>query len=589
MANIPRVLALGVFRVHIENGLSVALGVGLGGHLRRRRAGLRHGGDRLHRRGRRFHFRQPDPLPQKPWILGLAVLTALFFTALSSFARFVPAGFLAATIFTGLWTGLISAYGKRAMTLSMTGVMSFVFAMGQRFPHARRSPGAYGIVRAGGPALHRLRRIVRPAVRRPGAAAAAGRSDARPSPITCAPRRCSTIPTATGPARFARLIDAHAALTDRLQAARDSVFARRNSRTQLKRIDTLIALLDAFESILSSDADFELLRRPGRRDIKWRMNALVNLFADEVDGFTLALRSRHSKIKPHRHEDECRELVEAVRVEMKPPRKAMRWITPSSPPPASWRWPTPISPAWPPPWTAQPSRPSWPANWTWPHSARPCPRAHSVLLRQFSLNMPAMRYAVRLALAMAMGLAITMVLPRFAHANWVLLTIALIMRANFSVTTQRRWDRVTGTLIGCALAVLLLNLLPPPALLGVVVLSVGASHAYGGVKYRITAIGASVSSLLLLHFAAPLVASAILRAHHRHADRGGAFLGIQLPAAQLERSNLPRLVRALIAADRSFADAALRLVHSRPGLSPVAQADHGRGGAIVGRDPAAGG
>ena len=30
----------------------------------------------------------------------------------------------------------------------------------------------------------------------------------------------------------------------------------------------------------------------------------------------------------------------------------------------------------------------------------------------------------------------------------VLLTIALIMRANYSVTSQRRWDRVTGTAIG---------------------------------------------------------------------------------------------------------------------------------------------
>ncbi len=68
-------------------------------------------------------------------------------------------------------------------------------------------------------------------------------------------------PDAEGTAAFHGVIDAHAALVDRLQAARDALFARRNHPVQLKRIDTLIALLDAFEIMLSSDADFELLRR----------------------------------------------------------------------------------------------------------------------------------------------------------------------------------------------------------------------------------------------------------------------------------------------------------------------------------------
>src|SRR5678816_1879399 len=54
-------------------------------------------------------------------------------------------------------------------------------------------------------------------------------------------------PDAEGPGAFRALIDAHATLADRLQTARDSLFARRKHRMQLKRIDTLVALLDAFE------------------------------------------------------------------------------------------------------------------------------------------------------------------------------------------------------------------------------------------------------------------------------------------------------------------------------------------------------
>ena len=191
------------------------------------------------------------------------------------------------------------------------------------------------------------------------------------------------------------------------------------------------------------------------------------------------------------------------------------------------------------------------------------PHGLAVLARQFDLKMPAMRYAIRLALAMTAGLGLTLLFPRFAHANWVLLTIALIMRANYSVTRQRRWDRITGTLIGCAIAVLFIDLFAPALLLTAIVLAVGTSHAYGGVKYRITAIGASVSSLLLLHFAAPLV-------HPQFFERiVDTLIGAALSWAfsfllpNWERNDLPRIVRSLLAADAAYADAALRRVHVR--------------------------
>src|SRR5690606_3508165 len=117
------------------------------------------------------------------------------------------------------------------------------------------------------------------------------------------------------------------------------------------------------------------------------------------------------------------------------------------------------------------------------------PRGPGVLLPQFRWRAPALRYAIRLSPAMTAGLLITLAVPRLAQANWILLPIALIMRANYSVRRQRRWDRVTGTLIGCALAVFFINTLPAPVLLLLIVLAVGTSHAYGLVAYRITAVG----------------------------------------------------------------------------------------------------
>ncbi len=157
---------------------------------------------------------QPDPLSQKPWILGLAVLTALFFTALSSFARFVPAGFLAADNFhrpvdradLGLW--------QRGIILSMTGVMSFVFAMQQHFPTPAQALTHMGLF-ALGALLYtayaglfailfddRVRRLL---------LAEAMRAFAN----YLRAKAVLYNPDSDGPGAFRALIDAHAALSDR--------------------------------------------------------------------------------------------------------------------------------------------------------------------------------------------------------------------------------------------------------------------------------------------------------------------------------------------------------------------------------------
>ena len=46
----------------------------------------------------------------------------------------------------------------------------------------------------------------------------------------------------------------------------------------------------------------------------------------------------------------------------------------------------------------------------------------------------------------------TLVLPGMLHGGWVLLTTVLIMRASYSITKQRRNDRIVGTAVGCVVA-----------------------------------------------------------------------------------------------------------------------------------------
>ena len=550
----PRNLALAVFRVHIENGLSVALGVGLTGLLVGWGGGLTAAVAAATGAVAVSISDQPDPLRQKPWLLGFALGLAILFTALASFARFYPFTVIAATAFTGLFTGLISAYGKRALSLSMTAVLAFVFAMGQHFAGPAEAATHLALT-ALGAALYiayaglfawifddRVRRLLL--------------AEAMRAFATYLRAKAALYnPDAEGTAPFHGLIDAHAALVDRLQAARDALFARRNDPVQLKRIDTLIALLDAFEAMLSSDADFELLRASHRRDIKWRINALLLHIAEQVDGLTLALRRRHAMVVTRGHDEECAALIAALDEAPKDSTTDAAFAATAAKLKLADSYVQTLASAL--DRNTPPSQLA--ADLDLNLFRAPVPHGLDVLRRQFDFKAPALRYAIRLALAMTTGLSLTLVFPRFAHANWVLLTIALIMRANYSVTRQRRWDRVTGTLIGCTIAVALIYSVPVAASLAVIVVAVGVSHAYGAVKYRITAVAASVSSLLLLHFSAPLDHPQFLE---RIVD---TLIGAALSWAfsflmpYWEKSDLPRIVRGLLVADSGFADAALRL------------------------------
>jgi uncharacterized membrane protein YccC len=556
----PSPLALAVFRPHLENGLSVAVGVGLTGLCI----------------GLALDFPaavaaatgalcvslpdRNDPLRLKAWLIGFGVLSTVFFTGLSSFARFSTPAFITATIFTGLWCGLISAYGRWSLSVAMCSVLAFVFAMGQTFTTPSEA-GDHLMLTVCGALFYAVYALLvgwilddrgRRLLLAEAMHAFAAYLRAKAAVYN---------PDTSGPAAFHALIDAHATLADRLQVARDNLYARRSHRIQLKRIDTLIALLDAFETVLSSDADIEILRATSQskqvgRELMWRLNQLVSEMAEEVERLTLALRARHGHAAPHPHAEDVQHLLAALEdARIADPHDAAlpalastvhklvladSYIATLA---------VALDDATPPSALA--------ASLDLDLFRQAAPRGTGLFFRQFRWRSPALRYAIRLALAMTTGLGLTLIFPRFAHANWVLLTIALIMRANYSVTRQRRWDRITGTLIGCALAVLFINTMPAVVLVVLIVLAVGTSHAYGLVAYRVTAIGASISSLLLLHFVDPLVHPQFFERIVDTLIGAGLSWAFSYLLPSWERHDLPRTVRGLLDADAGFAEAAL--------------------------------
>ncbi len=134
----------------------------------------------------------------------------------------------------------------------------------------------------------------------------------------------------------------------------------------------------------------------------------------------------------------------------------------------------------------------------------------SALAPHLSPDSPALRFATRLSLAMMAGALVAQSLGDERHGNWVLLTIAVVMRAGHGITRQRRDDRVIGTLVGCVLAAGSVAYLPAETLVAVQGLAVTVVHSFARLNYRISASGASVMALVSLHLVEPSVPAPIL-------------------------------------------------------------------------------
>src|SRR5580658_1804117 len=184
--------------------------------------------------------------------------------------------------------------------------------------------------------------------------------------------------------------------------------------------------------------------------------------------------------------------------------------------------------------------------------------ALSALGPHFNLNSPVLRFAVRLSLAMMAGALIAQSLGDDRHGNWVLLTIAVVMRGGYGLTRQRRDDRVIGTLIGCVLAAGSVAYLPAGVLVAVQGLAVAGTHSFARLNYRLASVGASVTALVSLHLVQPWLPAPIVV---RLADTliGAAIAHLFNYVWPLfEFAEAPRIATRLQARLAAFAGVALR-------------------------------
>jgi uncharacterized membrane protein YccC len=186
------------------------------------------------------------------------------------------------------------------------------------------------------------------------------------------------------------------------------------------------------------------------------------------------------------------------------------------------------------------------------------------LLSNLTIQSPVFRFAVRVAMAMAVGLLVAQHLPYTSYGYWIVLTIAIILKPSFSMTRRRRTDRVIGTIIGCILTAVLLHFVHAPlVLLAVLFIATAAVLSFAQIKYRYTAIAASMLILLQIDLMMPDSSHAI---SERLLDTGigaaiATFFSFVLPS--WEYRALPRLAKGVLQTNRRYIEAACALLQAQ--------------------------
>ncbi|WP_374582314.1 FUSC family membrane protein [Pseudoduganella sp.] len=186
-----------------------------------------------------------------------------------------------------------------------------------------------------------------------------------------------------------------------------------------------------------------------------------------------------------------------------------------------------------------------------------------LMLSHFRMDSPIFRFALRVSMAIAAGLAIGAMLPYKAHSYWIVLTIVIILKPSFSMTKQRRSDRIVGTVIGCVITALVLKFMNhPAAIVGVLVLASIATPTFIYLRYRYAAIAVSVMILLWMYLVAP--SSTLISERLIDTFVGAAIAtAFSFVLANWEYQSLPRLIKQVLDVNLSYMEASFDLLQGK--------------------------
>ena len=127
--------------------------------------------------------------------------------------------------------------------------------------------------------------------------------------------------------------------------------------------------------------------------------------------------------------------------------------------------------------------------------------APHIFFDNFTLSSTAFKHALRVGLVCLIGFVLGKTIAIGHHSYWILLTIIVILKPGFSLSKQRNYQRLTGTIAGGLVGIAILLFIPDKSLQFVflVVFMVGA-YSFLRYNYVVSVIFITPYVLILFHF-----------------------------------------------------------------------------------------
>ena len=365
--------------------------------------------------------------------------------------------------------------------------------------------------------------------------------------------------------QFNKLVRHQSILADRQQASRDLILRSHKNSKDAIVVQVHVCMLDLYELILSTHTDYALLRQHlADSDVLKSLHDLAYKAARDIESVAYAVtrkRASYAQIsydkewfdieaeiaRLHAKGDGAQEALATLRAQRNKIRAILKMI-------GELHLATQKVYADVPFWSGADMAPFLSQQ----------KYELKTLLSNLRLDSPVFRFALRVSMAISVGLAVGHWLPYAAHSYWIVLTIVIILRPTFSMTRQRRADRIIGTIIGCVITAIVIRYVHSNiVLMAILFLSIVATPTFIYLRYRYTAIAVSLMILLQMHLVAPSNPNLV---SERLIDTliGAAVATVfSFVLANWEYQSLPRLVRQVLNVNLSYMQASFALLQGK--------------------------
>ena len=365
--------------------------------------------------------------------------------------------------------------------------------------------------------------------------------------------------------QFNKLVRHQSILADRQQASRDLILRSHKNSKDAIVVQVHVCMLDLYELILSTHTDYALLRQHlADSDVLTSLHDLAYKAARDIESVAYAVTRKRASYAQISYDKEwadieaeiarlqakgnsAQEALATLRAQRNKIRAILKMIAELHL--ASQK--------------VSANVPFWSGADMAPFLSQQKYELKT-LLANLRLDSPVFRFALRVSMAISVGLLIGHWLPYAAHSYWIVLTIVIILRPTFSMTRQRRADRIIGTIIGCVVTAIVIRFVHSNiVLMAILFLSIVATPTFIYLRYRYTAIAVSLMILLQMHLVAPSNPNLV---SERLIDTliGAAVATVfSFVLANWEYQSLPRLVRQVLNVNLSYMQASFALLQGK--------------------------